>query len=99
MLKRVVALDIPMCVPVEFGTCDDEVYSLQSWIDGEDLETVLPLLSAFDGIAYKSGNSSSSDMMIVDAGEAEGIYMASFPIAGEHFTNNFADDVAIDAPY
>ena len=45
MLERVAALDIPMCKPVEFGTCDDRVYSLQSWIDGEDLETVLPLFS------------------------------------------------------
>ena len=44
MLEQVAALDIPMCVPVEFGTCDDGVYSLQSWIDGEDLEAVLPLL-------------------------------------------------------
>ena len=45
MLERVAALDISMCVPVEFGTCGDGVYSLQSWIDGEDLEAVLPLLS------------------------------------------------------
>ena len=45
MLKQVVALDIPMCVPVEFGTCSGGVYSLQSWINGEDLETVLPKLS------------------------------------------------------
>ena len=45
MLKRVAALDIPMCMPVEFGTCDDGVYSIQSWIDGEDLEVVLPTLS------------------------------------------------------
>ena len=44
MLERVAALGIPMCTPVEFGTCTDGVYSLQSWIDGEDLETVLPLL-------------------------------------------------------
>ena len=36
--------------------------------------------TAFDGIAYKSENSSSSDMMIMDAGEAEGIYMANFPL-------------------
>ena len=41
MLEQVAALGIPMCVPVEFGTCDDGVYSIQSWIDGEDLETVL----------------------------------------------------------
>ena len=44
MLERVAALGIPMCAPVEFGTCSDGVYSLQSWIDGEDLESVLPLL-------------------------------------------------------
>jgi serine/threonine-protein kinase len=44
MLEKVAALDIPMCVPVEFGTCDDGVYNIQSWINGEDLETVLPTL-------------------------------------------------------
>ena len=57
MLERVAALDIPMCVPVEFGICDDGVYSLQSWIDGEDLETVLPLLSETEQyvLGLKSG--------------------------------------------
>ena len=45
MLEQVAALGIPMCLPVEFGTCDDGVYSIQSWIYGEDLETVLPNLS------------------------------------------------------
>jgi aminoglycoside phosphotransferase (APT) family kinase protein len=45
MLEKVAALDIPMCRPVEFGTCDDGVYSIQTWIDGEDLENVLPTLS------------------------------------------------------
>jgi len=57
MLERVTALGIPMCVPVEFGTCDDGVYSLQSWIDGEDLETVLPLLSETEQyvLGLKSG--------------------------------------------
>jgi len=44
MLEQVAALSIPMCKPVEFGTCPNGVYSLQSWIDGEDLETILPLL-------------------------------------------------------
>ena len=44
MLEQVAALGIPMCLPVKFGTCTDGVYSLQSWIDGEDLETVLSLL-------------------------------------------------------
>ena len=57
MLERVAALDIPMCVPVEFGTCYKGVYSLQSWIDGEDLEAVLPLLSETEQyvLGFKSG--------------------------------------------
>ena len=51
MLEKVAALKIPMCMPIEFGTCEDNtlfqdgVYTLQSWIIGEDLEEVLPLLS------------------------------------------------------
>jgi serine/threonine-protein kinase len=44
MLKQVDALGVPMCRPMAFGTCDAGVYSLQSWIDGEDLEVALPLL-------------------------------------------------------
>jgi len=57
ILERVAALDIPMCVPVEFGTCDNGVYSLQRWIDGEDLEAVLPLLSETEQyvLGFKSG--------------------------------------------
>lgn len=36
--------------------------------------------SAFDGIAYREDEGSSRDTLIVEAGEAEGIYIASFPI-------------------
>jgi len=57
MLEQVATLGIPMCLPIEFGTCSDGVYSLQSWIDGEDLETVLPLLSETEQyvLGLKSG--------------------------------------------
>jgi serine/threonine-protein kinase len=57
MLKQVETLDLPMCVPVEFGTCDDGVYSIQSWIDGEDLIDVLPSLSEAEqyALGFKSG--------------------------------------------
>ncbi len=57
MLKQVDALSIPMCKPVEFGTCDDGVYSIQSWIDGEDLDVALPLLSETEQyvLGLKSG--------------------------------------------
>lgn len=36
--------------------------------------------SAFDGIAYRPHESGSRDMLVVEAGEREGIYMADFPI-------------------
>ena len=57
MLQQVAALDVPMCVPVDFGTCEDGVYSLQSWIDGEDLENILPALSETEQyvLGLKSG--------------------------------------------
>lgn len=36
--------------------------------------------SAFDGIAYRPEDFCSRDTLIIEAGEAEGIYMASFPL-------------------
>jgi len=44
MLERVAALGVPMSKPVELGTCEDGLYALLSWIDGEDLAAVLPKL-------------------------------------------------------
>lgn len=44
-MELAAGLGIPMCLPIEFGTCEDGVYSLQSWIDGQDAEAVLPSLS------------------------------------------------------
>ena len=36
--------------------------------------------SAFDGMAYLPGYSGSRDTLIIEAGEAEGVYIASFPM-------------------
>ena len=46
-LKRAAALDINFSVPVDFGLCNNgkNVYQLLKWVDGEDLETILPNLS------------------------------------------------------
>ena len=44
MMQRVAALGIPMCLPIEFGICEEGVYSIQSWIDGESAENLIPLL-------------------------------------------------------
>ncbi len=52
LMRRVAALQIPMCQPIKFGICRKGVYSLQSWIDGADLEDVLPDLSEEEQYNY-----------------------------------------------
>lgn len=39
--KQIAALGIPMCIPLEFGFCCDGVYTIQSWIDGQDAEDLI----------------------------------------------------------
>ena len=53
MMKSVSELGITMCQPVEFGVCDEGVYSLQSWIDGVDAETAI--LSMGEDAQYRYG--------------------------------------------
>ena len=43
---EVAQLGIPMCLPVEFGTCDEGTYSIQSWIDGVDAEETIMAMDA-----------------------------------------------------
>ena len=45
-MSEVAQLGIPMCMPVEFGTCEEGAYSIQSWIDGEDAEGVVMAMDA-----------------------------------------------------
>ena len=40
-MSEVAQLGISMCMPVEFGTCDEGAYSIQSWIDGVDAEEII----------------------------------------------------------
>lgn len=53
MLQQVAALGLPMCSPVELGTCAEGVYLIYSWIEGQDLEQVLPRLP--EGEQYRLG--------------------------------------------
>ena len=52
MMQRVASLEIPMCLPIEFGACEEGVYSIQSWIDGEDAKDRIPCLSYGEQYAY-----------------------------------------------
>ena len=40
-MQRVARLGIPMCLPVEFGMNEEGVYSIQSFIEGEDAEVAV----------------------------------------------------------
>ena len=52
-MQMISEMGIPMCQPIEFGICDEGVYSLQSWIDGVDAEEAVKMLS--DDDVYKYG--------------------------------------------
>lgn len=57
MLEQVSEQGIPMCRPVEFGTCEEGVYAIHSWIDGIDAQDALPAMSEAEqyGLGKKSG--------------------------------------------
>ena len=51
-MRQAAALGIPMCDPVEFGTCGEGVYQVLRWIDGSDAETRIPTLAEKVQYAY-----------------------------------------------
>jgi aminoglycoside phosphotransferase (APT) family kinase protein len=63
MMKRVAALGVPMCQPVEFGTCPDGVYAMHSWIDGEDLRDAMASLSQAE--QYRLGVKSGEILQVI----------------------------------
>ncbi len=52
MQQKVAALGVPMCKPVEFGECEDGVYTVQTWIDGDDAESVISSLTDTQQYVY-----------------------------------------------
>ena len=51
-MKELAARGIPMCQPIEFGICEEGVYSLQSWIDGDEAEDIIRLCSDTEQYVY-----------------------------------------------
>ena len=51
--KAVATTGIPMCEPVAVGECDEGVYSIHTWIHGEDAEPAVMKLSA--EVQYRLG--------------------------------------------
>ena len=52
MMKKVASKGVPMCLPLEFGTNDEGVFSVQSYIDGEDAEQLMDSLSEKTQYSY-----------------------------------------------
>lgn len=50
--QTVAALGLPMCRPLEFGTCPEGVYVIQNWIEGRDAEVALPEMTETEQYAY-----------------------------------------------
>lgn len=48
IIKEMYARNVPMPTPIDFGICDKgkSVYTLLSWIDGVEVEAILPTLSS-----------------------------------------------------
>ena len=51
-MHEVAQLGIPMCQPMEFGSCEEGAYSIQSWIDGKDAEELIMSMDAAQQYRY-----------------------------------------------
>lgn len=51
-MGEVASLGVPMCRPVEFGVCEEGVYSIQTWIDGQDAEPLVMGMDESDQYRY-----------------------------------------------
>ncbi len=52
VMQTVDTLGIPMCRPLAFGQTDEFVYSIQTWIDGEDAEEIISFYSSAGHYTY-----------------------------------------------
>ncbi len=55
--KRLRALGVPMCVPLECGEAEDGFYTLQSWVEGENAEDCVPAMTGSEqyALGFESG--------------------------------------------
>lgn len=51
-MRMLEKMNLPMCLPVEIGENEDGVYSVQTWIEGQDAEETVPLMTKDRQYAY-----------------------------------------------
>lgn len=59
-MKKVGVMSVSMCQALEWGICEEGVYFLQSWIEGQDAEEIIPSLSP--EAQYSYGLSAGRDL-------------------------------------
>lgn len=69
-MKKVDALGISMCRPIDCGICEEGVYVLHSWVDGMDAEEVMPELADEERYAY--GLDAGKALRLIHSLPAEG---------------------------
>ena len=52
MHQRVQELNLPISVSLDYGLCDEGAYLLQTWVEGQDAEDVIPSLSKEEQYTY-----------------------------------------------
>ena len=82
IIRKFAALGIPMSRPLAFGLCEKAVFILLSWVEGEDLESVLPNLPEAE--QYRLGREAGT---ILRQLHAIPIYSADLP-AGTKIEKN-----------
>jgi len=57
VIKRLSSLNFEMSAPSDFGKCKEGLYMLMKWVEGEDMETVLPSLSFIEqyNLGFEAG--------------------------------------------
>ena len=51
-MQKCESLGVSMCKPIEFGICEEGVYFIQSWIEGEDAEEFIETLNEDEQYKY-----------------------------------------------
>ncbi len=70
IIAKYAALGFDMSRPVDFGTCAEGVYMLLSWVEGRDLEAVLPELSESE--QYRLGRAAGDILRRIHALPVDG---------------------------
>ena len=77
MQKQVEKLGVPMCKPVDFGKCDEGVYTLQTWIDGKDANEVENKVKVSKKVKNEWPSSKGGVIRFAAASNGDGYYLES----------------------